>query len=308
MRRVGARVKMSPETMTVEELRREGLRLYYASALEEALPYFDRALALTSDGETRDLLTIHKASVHVAQQKSSPEVQALPAIIMRRRPLRGLAAYHLATKFENEKDYARARFYLDIALEAANEAEDHRLRVVTTIDLGNLCVYDSRPEEAVEYYDRALALLTEASVLSAVSEKEAQLWAAFATQNLGYCRVIGDRADEGIALLHRAIEMLESCEGHAYAAESHLDLCLGYMETGHLEEARLHGEIGLRDATEDRQVRNGHYLLGEVAYTLGDPAGAEHHFDQLARYYPDFPQLRNLLLAIDLRKIVNFKL
>ena len=299
---------MNPETMTVEELRREGLRLYYASALDEALPFFDRALALAEDGETRDLLTIHKASVHVALQKSTPEVQALPAIIMRRRGLRGLAAYHLATKFENEKDYARARFYLDIALEAANEAEDHRLRVVTTIDLGNLCVYDSRPDEAIEYYDAALALLQDATVLAAVSETEAQLWAAFATQNLGYCRVIGETPGDGIPLLLRAIEMLDACDGHAYAAESHLDLCLGYLELGQLEAARIHGEIGLRDATEDRQVRNGHYLLGEVAYTLGDIEAAQHHFDQLAQYYPDFPNLRNLLFAIDLRKIVNFKL
>ena len=90
MKRAGARVKMNPETMTIEDLRREGLRLYYASSLDEALPYFDRALALDPDDETRDLLTIHKASVHVALQKSSPEVQALPAIIMRRRSLRGL--------------------------------------------------------------------------------------------------------------------------------------------------------------------------------------------------------------------------
>ncbi|HEY0593607.1 MAG TPA: hypothetical protein VGF40_17680 [Thermoanaerobaculia bacterium] len=299
---------MNPETMTVDELRREGLRLYYASALDEALPYFDRALAIADDGETRDLLTIHKASVHVALQLSTPEVQALPAIIMRRRPLRGLAAYHLATKFENEKDYARARFYLDIALEAATDAADHRLRVVTTIDLGNLCVYDSRPAEAIEYYDAALALLQDGTVLAAVSEKEAQLWAAFATQNLGYCRVIGETPADGIPLLHRAIEMLDACEGHAYTAESNLDLCLGYLELGQLEQARFHGEIGLRDATEDRQIRNAHYLLGEVAYTLGDIEGAQHHFDQLAQYYPDFPNLRNLLFAIDLRKIVNFKL
>jgi tetratricopeptide (TPR) repeat protein len=294
--------------MTVEELRREGLRLYYANALEEALPYFDRALGIVSDDETRDLLTIHKASVHVALRQSSAAVQALPAIIMRRRALRGLAAYHLATKFENDKDYARARFYLDIALEAAEEAADHRLRVVTTIDLGNLCVYDSKPEDAIEYYERALALLADGTVMAAVSEKEAQLWAAFATQNAGYCRVIGESPADGIALIQRAIEMLESCDGQAYAAESHLDLCLGYLETGELERARFHGEIGLRDATEERQVRNGHYLLGEVAYTLGDTAAAEYHFDQLARYYPDFPQLRNLLFAIDLRKIVNFKL
>ncbi|MFN2443131.1 MAG: hypothetical protein ABR517_10655 [Thermoanaerobaculia bacterium] len=293
---------------TVEELRREGLRLYYASSLEEALPYFDRALALTDDDETRDLLTIHKASVHVALPRATPEVQALPAIIMRRPSLRGLAAYTLSAKFENEKDFGRAFFYLEIAREAAEEAEDHRLCVVTTNELGNLCVFDSRPGQAIGFYERALALLADPVVLSVVSAQEAHLWTAFATQNLGYCAVIGENPAEGILLLHRAIDMFESCDGQAYAAESQLDLCLGYLELGKLEEARIHGEIGLRDATEDRQIRNGHYLLGEVAYTLGDIAGAEHHFNQLATYYPDFPELRNLLFAIDLRKIVNFKL
>jgi tetratricopeptide (TPR) repeat protein len=294
--------------MTVEELRREGLRLYYAHSLDEALPFFDQALALAEDDETRDLLTIHKASIHIAQERATPEVAALPAIIMRRRELRGLAAYHLAAKFENEKDYARARFYLAIAQQAAEESDDLRLTVVTTIDLGNLCVYDSQPEEALAYYNSALALLEKENVRAVVAEAEGALWAAFATQNLGYCNVITDRAEAGVGLLHRAVEMLGECDGQAYAAESQLDLCLGYLELGQLDKARLHGEIGLRDATEDRQVRNGHFLLGEIAYTAGDIARAEYHFDQLARFYPDFPQLRNLLFAIDLRKMVNFRL
>ena len=299
---------MSLDVMTVEELRREGLRLYYSGSLTEALPWFDRALALAEDADTRDLLTIHKASVHVGLGEVSPEVQALPAIIMRRPSLRGLAAYHLATKFENEKDYARARFYLDIALQGAEDANDRRLAMVTTIDLGNLCVYDSHPEEAIGYYERSLEMVADAEFLLTVSENEARLWTAFATQNLGYCRVIGNEPEAGVALLHRAIEMFEESDGAAYAAESQLDLCLGYLELGRLDEARAHGETGLRDATEDRQVRNAHYLLGEIAYTTGDIDRAEYHFDQLARYYPDFPQLRNLLFAIDLRKMVNFKL
>lgn len=296
--------------MTVDELRKEGLRLYYANSLEEALPYFDRALEAAEDEETRDLLTIHKASIHVALRQNSREVQSLAAIIMRRPSLRSLAAYHLATKYENDGAYSRARFYLELALEAAEQSGNVRLRTSTLIDLGNVCVYDSKPEDAIPYYEQAIERLSADADGEVFNETptERQLWIAFATQNLGYCRLQVGETAEGVRLIERAIEMFEISDGHSYAAESHIDLCLGYLDLGQLERARIHGEIGLRDATEDRQVRNAHYLLGEVAYTGGDIASATEHFEHLARHYPDFPQLRNLLFAIDLRNVVNFKL
>lgn len=299
---------MMSETMTVEELRREGLRLYYANALEEALPYFERARSLTTDSETSDLLTIHAASVHVAMGRSTEEVQALPRIMMRRPQLRGLAAYQLAAKFENEKDYGRARFYTELALQAAEESEDARLEIVARIDLGNLNVYDSRPLDATEHYEAALRLIEAALAGGKAEEKEAQLWMAMATQNLGYCRLVLENPAEGVELIHAALGMMSLCGGEAWAPESYIDLCLGYLDLGRLEEARHWGELGLERATEDRQVRNAHYLLGEVAWKLGDIESATRHFETLSAFYPDFPQLRNLLFAIDLRKVVNFKL
>ena len=51
-----------------------------------------------------------------------------------------------------------------------------------------------------------------------------------------------------------------------------------------------------------------HYLLGEVAYKMGDISLAEFHFDKLAAFYPDFRHLKSLLFAIDLRSMVNIKL
>ena len=59
---------------------------------------------------------------------------------------------------------------------------------------------------------------------------------------------------------------------------------------------------------EPRQVRNAHYLLGEVAYKAGDVETADFHFGELARQYPEFRNLKSLLFAIDLRSMVNFRL
>ena len=63
-----------------------------------------------------------------------------------------------------------------------------------------------------------------------------------------------------------------------------------------------------QNATEARQIRNAHYLLGEVAYKLGDSDQAHFHFDELAKFYPQFRNLKSLLFAIDLRSMVNLKL
>jgi TolA-binding protein len=93
-----------------------------------------------------------------------------------------------------------------------------------------------------------------------------------------------------------------------FIAESHLDLALGYLETARYDLAQHHGRLGLDSATEHRQIRNAHYLLGEIAHYRGDTQTAEIHFEHLCRFYPDFPQLKNLLYAIDLRGVINWKL
>ena len=72
----------------VEELRQSALAKVRAGALEEALATYDDAFALAHDDETRELITINKADAMIALERSGPEVQALPTIVMRRRNLR----------------------------------------------------------------------------------------------------------------------------------------------------------------------------------------------------------------------------
>ena len=67
-------------------------------------------------------------------------------------------------------------------------------------------------------------------------------------------------------------------------------------------------EASLQHAAEQRQIRNAHYLLGEIAYKSGDVETADFHFEELARFYPQFRNLKSLLFAIDLRSMVNFRL
>lgn len=282
-----------------EELRRQALDSMRRNDPEAAIALLDRAMEAAPDEHAREGLRVDKAGALVMLGRFSDEVQQLPSIMMRRPDLRGLAAYHLSARFEHEKDFSRARFYLEIALQAAEQQNDQRLKAVALIDLGNNCVYDSSTDEAISYYETALKFM------DASGENR---WRSFVTHNLGYCKLLKDQFQEGIALILKAVDMMSMSELGDYRAECFIDLCLGYLELGDLDAARRYGEMGLELATETRQIRNAHYLLGEVAFKSGDTAAAETHFEELAKFYPDFPHLKNLLLAIDLRKMVNLRL
>jgi tetratricopeptide (TPR) repeat protein len=285
-----------------EEIRQAALARVRENAFEDALALFDQALSLADDDEMSELLTINKAYVLIQMETDGPEVQRLPMILMRRRNAKHtfLAAYHLQVKYSLAKDHKRAYNYGRIALEASEQVEDKWWKLGVLNQLGNSCVFDSRIPEAIDHYREVLTVLE--------GHPDQLVARAFATQNLGYCLVVEGELEQGIETIHAAIELMRAAGAEGYVAEPFIDLCYGYLELGDLDSARKYGEAGLEKATENRQVRNAHYLLGEVAYKQGDSASAEAHFEHLAKFYPDFPQLKNVLLALDLRKMVNLKL
>lgn len=294
---------MSAElTNRVEELRQQALAHVRANELETALEVFDAALSAATDDEVRELITINKADVLFRLERNAPELNQLARIVMRRGSIRNvaLASYLLQRKFRNEGDFKKASLYARISLEAAQELEHQGWTAAALIALGNIAVYDSQLEDAIDFYTQALPLLG--------SSAEENVTRSFAVQNLGYCHLMTGSPAEGVRMIHEAVELMKASGAEGYAAESYLDLCLGYLELDELDQARHFGELGLEASTEVRQVRNAHYLLGEIALKTADVERAEFHFEHLARYYPDFPNLKNLLYALDLRKMVNFKL
>ncbi len=290
------------EMSNVEELRQAGLAKVRENALEDALALFDDAIALAEGDDVLELLTINKAGALIQMERDGEEVQKLPAIVMRRRTPKHtfLAAYNLQHKFILSRDFKRAYNYGRIALEASEHVEEAWWKAMVMLDMGNACVYDSRIREAIDFYRQVLSMLE--------PSEQSTIGRAFAMQNLGYCLVVEGELEQGIGTIHTAISLMGDAGASGYVAESYIDLCYGYLELGELEPARSYGEMGLERATEIRQVRNAHYLLGEVAYKQGDTRTAEAHFEHLAKFYPDFPQLKNVLMAIDLRGMVNLKL
>jgi tetratricopeptide (TPR) repeat protein len=284
----------------VEQLRQAGLAKGRENELEQALALYDEALALVTDETTRELITINKADTMIALERTGPEVQELARVIMRRRNPRHicLAAYALQYKNRLEGDFKRALFYGQLALRSAEEANDLSYKRAVLVDLGNVYEMDSQIPQAMECFEAALAVLGS-------DDPAHRLSRGYTLENLGYCKLLQGDTARGVELIQQALDILDDAMGRA---EAYIDLCYAYIDEGDLERAKFCGEKGLSIAKDDRQIRNAHYLLGEVAYKSGDTEAAERHFDELARFYPDFRNLKNLLFALDLRRIVNLKL
>jgi tetratricopeptide (TPR) repeat protein len=238
----------------------------------------------------------------IAIERSGPEVQALPTIVMRRRSLRHvyLAAYALVFKYRVEKELKRAAFYGQLALQSAEEANEPLWKIGALNELGSIYHMDSKFEQAIECSQQALSLIDRLE-----DKGERDFTYALTLQNIGASKVANEEYEEGIRLIEEALPMMVA---PSFRAEAFIDLCYGYLGLGNLARARELGEKGLALSDEPRQVRNAHYLLGEVAYESEDIELAEFHFDRLAEFYPDFRHLKSLLFAIDLRSMVNLKL
>jgi tetratricopeptide (TPR) repeat protein len=287
----------------VEELRQAGLARVRAEEYDEALGYYDAALALVSDDEDKhELLVINKADVLIALGRQGAEIQQLPSILMRRRNPHHvfLAAYALMYKHRLHQETKRAIFYGEIALETANQSDEAFWKLAALNDLGINYEMDSQFARAIECFEQALQLTDAVS-----STTEQQFGRAALVQNLGYNKLLVNETEEGVRLL---LSVLDKIDGQGSLSDAYIDLCYGYLDLNQLEHARHFGEMGLELALDPRQTRNGHYLLGEVAYKLGDVEKAEFHFEQLAKFYPQFRNLKSLLFAIDLRGMVNLKL
>ena len=246
------------DLMRAEELRQAAAAKVRAGQLDEALSVYDAALAAADDDDLRELITVNKADALIALERGGPEVQALASIVMRRRSTRNvyLAAYALVFKYRLENEMKRATFYAELALKCAEEADEAVWKIGALNELGSIYEIDSQFPQAIECFDRAITLIEQLD-----DPSQHRLTYGIALENLGCSKILNDEYREGIAIVERSIAEMES---PTHVAEAYIDLCYGYLGLEELEQARHFGEAGLELATEPRQIRTAHYLLGEV--------------------------------------------
>jgi tetratricopeptide (TPR) repeat protein len=268
-----------------------------------AIEVYGRALAAADSDDVRELITIRKAEALIATDTDGAEVSALPAIVLRRRSARHVyhAASALMRKYsEAADDRKRALFYGEIACEAAEQLGDSLPRVHALNGLGVVRVIESHFSDAIALFEQALG------VIDGSTDSNARLneMHSIVLGNLGGAKVLSGHIDDGIRILE---DVLPHMDESYLVTEVCLDLCFGHIERGEFDVAERYGQRALELATIRRQVRNANHLLGEICVRSGRYDDADGYFDVVASYYPEFKNVKQLLVAVDLCSVVNWK-
>lgn len=287
-----------------EVLRGHVQRAIEAGCFEEAEVLSRRALDWArrhGDSRQVDLAVCNWAAVAIQLGRGEPQLRQLREILLRSDdPVNcRLAAYHLSLHYELAKNFKKSLFYARIAREHAELLGVTDWLSSSHNQIGNALLGESRVDEACGEYEKALALLP----------PEPSVCRALVLNNLGYCRMLQQRFREGCVLVHRCLADLRRFKARRYQVLPRLDLCFAYLETGRYGLARRHGAAALRMAEGLEQVdaiKNGLYLLGEVANLTGDAVTARAYFTRLQReFYSGISYLPEFLLAVDVRKVIN---
>lgn len=290
-----------------DELRAAGKQATDDGRLDEALGLYracaERAEAL-GERDLADLAFCNCCAIQISLGAPEGLIRGLREILSRSTdPLNRLvAAYNLARIYEVRNDTRKGLLYSRIArgeheksgtASAYWEANLHN-------QAGSFLLLESRFGEAAEEYRRALAADPGAS--------ESRL--AVSWLNLGYCcLVLGDHR-QGFELLYRSLRVHRRSEVVKHQMLAHLDLCYGLLEVGRHRPARRHGARALALAErigDPFGLKNALYLLGEAEHLLGNDAEARACFDRLQALFPGTPYLSDLLMAVDLRQMLNLR-
>lgn len=287
-----------------EDLKTQGAQAVEAGRLEDAKSLFEEALAWAREhGDPRqiDLAVCNRAAAAIELGDGEGELPRLREILVRNaNPVScRIAAYNIARYYELVKSFKKALFYARIARERSEQlgrrdwlASSHNL-------IGNTLLAESFVEEACEEYEKALEFMP-----AEPSAPRARI-----LDNLGYCRVLQGRHDEGYTLLYESLRLLRRFQAERYEISTRLDLCFAHLETGRYRHAWNQGRAALDLAErmgETDSIKNALYLLGEVENLRGHLDRARFYFSRLQRdFFPDASYLPGFLLAVDVRKLVN---
>lgn len=296
-----------PDLSVYEDLRARGGAAVRDGRFEEALPLLEAAWRWA--GEHGDAVLADRAFVNwsataISLRRGDEALAGLRQVLMRNLDPRNcrLAAYNLARIYEHQRDPKKGLFYAKVARgflvqlgapEPEWLASDHN-------QYGNFLVAESRFEEAEREYLQALDADPGASPVRR----------AFVEQNLGYCYLMLDRPGEGLPLLYRSLRTLRRAGARQQEISTHLDLAFGLLEIGRHRPALRHARRALdliTDSSHDDLLKNALYLCGEAALHGGEEAAAQEYFSRLQQHFPDSAFVADLLLAVDVRQMINLR-
>ena len=296
---------MTTPTLT-QDLLDQGIELFQQGSYQQALSTFDRCMeaALThGESDLWDRAYCNRSGVAIELGEADESIRELREIVLRSSDDENafLAAYNVARYYELEKDNRRASFYARVARDRCARLGRRDWLAWSHNQTGNLLIAESQFEEACTEYENALRVMPSPRSVPR----------ALILDNLGYCRVVQGRHEEGFRLLIESVRTLSRFGAIREQARPRLSLCYAYLEIARLRPALRQGLRALEIATEHDDhgsVKNAHYLIAETYKQLGQDELAHDYFIRLQRrYYPEAPHVPDLLMAVDVRTLINLK-
>lgn len=273
-----------------------------------ALGDFEAALALAR--QIGDVTLLHETQANVSmvyiQLGEEHKAEAgLREILLKSRDPKVLfgAAYNLAVCQRKQGRYGRAQFYARKAMENAGRIRNASNRAACRNLLGNILMNQSRLEEALDQYRRALRIRRR-------QKEDVRFSIAILLENIGYTYLLKKKYARGASMITKALALATAVGAKRCIAEGYQDLCYANMLMGRYAEATEMGERALALAREAgyRDVeKNCFYLLGETAHLDGRGEERDRHFQSLQSLHPELPFLRDFLCAFDLSDIITLK-
>jgi len=284
----------------------EGIELGQRGDYESALDRCEEALLWAEEREDQplwDRAYCNRCAALLELGRLDDSLSELRHIVLRQPSSETgfLAAYTVACAYEQRRSFEQSLFYARIARDRAVRLERPAWVSWTHNHVGNVLLVQSYFDQACDEYELALKLMP----------LEPSVERALILDNLGYCRFIQGEYREGFRLLFESVRTLIRHGAPRFRAVAALTLAFGYLEIGKLRAARRQAQSALRLARElgdDATVKKAYFLLGEIHHQLGSDDLAREFFTRLQRdYYPEAPHVPELLMAIDVRSMVNLK-
>jgi len=274
--------------------------------LKEALDLFDQAHELARRlGEPAlvDLAFCNRSAIAIRLQQGDECVPKLRQMLMRTTNLQVArhSAYNLALACDAQKNYNKELFYARIAYRYSVELAEVEHEASALNQIGNALVALNDFGGALEEYHRADLLLA-----GEQSDRKAIILA-----NFGYCCLLTGRPADGFRAVIRGLRMARRVG--APLAESLARLCLSFAHLLHGRPwyALRHGSeaLELAEAYGDEQnLKYALLLLGEAYKQGGKVIAARECFELLQRtYYPGMSQVPEMLLGVDVCRVINLR-
>ncbi len=289
-----------------EESKEAGWRAIKQGKFSEAHDHFEQGVTLArelADPALLDMALCNQAAISIEMGETAHAMPTLRRILMKNaQPEPSFrAAYSLARGYELMHDEDKALFYARIAHRHAASAKNNEQLAQSHNLLGNLLLARSEFSQAKSEFEQALSL----------TSGEPSIARGVILDNLGYCQVVLGAKKSGFRHLFASLRMLRKAAIQVYEASTLLSLSFAYLQIDRHREAIRHARRALEISEQGKDtlcLKYALFLLGEGEKKNGNPLAARYYFHRLQEnYYPDSPEVPDLLLLLDVQQLINLK-